>query len=265
MKFTKMRLISTDNVDFPIVGAIPSDMFLLKGVDGLGPTQQNPTIVNGVVQGINPTDRQIVMRVGLNPNYGLNQTAEQLRSTLYTMMAPKYGTQPVVQFMDDNLVVAEIEGLTSGIEIAPFSKDPEVQITFDCVGDNLVAPNDLTIIPTTKAQFDIPNPGTASVGFEFEITFTAKASKFTLEKIGGVLQLMTLTYPFVVGDVLTINTREFQRSITVDSGGDTITLIGMLSDDSIWLELDPGVNEFDPSLSTFDWGSVTFKPEFLGV
>lgn len=265
MKFTKIRLnTGAINVDLPIVGASPSDTYILKAADGLGPTEQNVAILNGVYQGRRPSPREIVMRIGLNPNYGINQTPTELRDTLYSLLAARPGDSLKVQLMDGGTISSQAEGQADKIEIVPFAPDPEVQLTVACLDANLKFPSELTIIPTTKAVVPVDYVGTAPVGFKMQIIFTGVSRGFTIVADDGTF--MEFDHTFNEGDLLILDTREGSREITVLEGSfDDYNCMGDLTQDSGWIKFFEGINHLRMSSSAYNWVELVYQPEFMGV
>lgn len=265
MQINKIRLNGGVDVDLPIIGATLSDTYLLKGADGLGPVDQNTVFLNGVYQGKKPSDRQIVLRVGLNANYGLNQTPEQLRSTLYGLLTLRPKKMLQVQFMYGNVVVGWTEGKIDKLEPVLFSKETEVQLTISCTDAYLYAPFATMPNIATTSQFTIPYEGTAEAGFRMEIEFTASIPDFAIYDQNNPDTTMEIETPFVPGDKLIIDTRKGVRSILVDGGLDITNKIGALSQVSEWLELYPGDNEFAVNQSAFEWVSFEYVAKYSGV
>lgn len=262
MYITKVRLNGASDVDLPIVGANPADTFIMKGADGLGPPEVVVTITNGVYQNSKPADRQIVVRVGLNANYGVNQTSEQLRTTLYGLLMPNFATPLKVELMNGSLVVATVDGYISKMEPAIFSKDPEVQITINCVGSYLYAPDPLVVVPGTKATFDVPNIGSAPVGFELYVDLTGSPTTLRISRTSNPAEFFEINYPNLIpGDDIIINTREDSRAAYSDG----VNYIGYRHPGSTWLQLYPGVNNFTMNTTAFNWGSITFTPQYWGL
>ncbi len=268
MDVTKIRLNGLVTIDFPIVVASPSDVYILKAAEGLGPPGVDVSIANsviqgGVYQGRRPQNREIVMRVGLNPNYALNQTPAELRSTLYGMLTPDASDAVLVRLLNGETVIGMTSGYVSKIEIATFTKEPEVQITIQCVKPYFAGPDLITVVPTTKDLFIIPNEGNAPAGFDVEVTFNSARSTWSL--LGFANEKMQFDYAFVNGDVLKFNTRPGWRSIEVVRNGVTTNIIHSLSFDSVWIMLRGGDNTFETDMQVFSWGFVSYTPQFWGL
>lgn len=268
MDFTKIRLIGLSTVTLPIIGALPSDTFILKAADGLGPPESDVSISNsletgGVYLGRRTHSREIVLRVGLNANFKLGQTPNSLRTILYGLLTPAETEAVKVQFLNGESIVAVTTGYVSKIEIVPFSKDPEVQIVIPCPETYLRDDVSTTVIPSTKNPFVIPNTGTAPTGFNMEITFTQAQDTWFLT--GPQNWKMNFEYQFNAFDVLRFNTRPGYRSIERVRNGVVANLIYTLSPGSKWLILRGGANEFTPLRGSFNWGFVNYTPKYWGI
>jgi len=269
MKFHKMRLNGLTVVDLPVEGATPSDKYILKGVDGLGPPDLDVALADtldgdAVFQGRRAQGREIVALVGLNPDYGSSESASDLRANLYGMITPGYGEAITVQFMNMDDIVAETTGYVKRLEINPFSQDPEVQMTIPCTERHLVAPNEIFLEPADKLQPAILNTGTAPAGFHMELLFTTSLASWVLSSQMGDAQ-MNIIYAFVAGDRLEIDTRPGHRGIWVTRSGVRKNIIWALSADSIWFMLHGGNNVFNASSNAYNWGDVWFQPRYWGI
>ena len=269
MKFTKVRLNGLTVVDLPIEGALPSDKYILKGIDGAGPPDLDVALGDtlygdAVFQGRQAQGRELVGLVGLNPDYGSSETAADLRANLYGMITPGYGESIVVQFMNVDTVVAETTGYVKRLEINPFNKDPEVQLTIACVERQLVAPDVIFLEPADKLHPEILNEGTAPAGFHMEVIFTSAQASWVLQDVLGMYE-MDIVYDFEVGDMLEIDTRPGHRGIWVTHSAVRKNIIWALTAGSIWFMLHGGNNVFNASSNAYTWGDVYYQPRFWGI
>lgn len=269
MYFTKVRLNGLTPVDLPIVNAKPSDIYILKGADGLGPPEVDVSITNtlnagGFYQGRRPQPREVVARIGLNPNYKTNQSVADLRTSLYGLLTPGAVDQVRIELYDDTTLLVYATSYVKKLEISPFSKTPEVQVTLSCLQQYLLAPAPLYIDPGPVGSPTINNIGTAPAGFTMEVVFTAPQSVFSLTDAVG--KFMTIFYSFVAGDRLIIDTRPGSRGIFVRKAtNELINIIYALSSPSTWLMLHGGANAFSINVSTFTWGDVSYHPQYWGI
>lgn len=273
MRFTKIRLGGTfNNVDLAKVDAATTDSFILKSFSGLGPVETNVSISatvqqGGVYQGRMPQNLEPVFLIGLNPNFATNETAADLRDRIYGLLTAGVTEQIMVKIMDGVNTVAQIPGVVKKLEIQPFSKTPEVQVTIASPASYLEAPVAIDVPIPATTYFDVDNLGTAPSGFEMEVTMNLNVDAFELEHQQAG-KFMLINYDFEDGDVIYFDTRAGSRAIKVTRDAVETDLIGYLSADSSWLEIAPGLgwNRFIKSnTGSTDWTSLSYKPRYWGV
>lgn len=263
MNFTRIRLLGLTTIDLPLIGARPSDTYLLKAADGLGPPEATVSVTKGLYQGRQLPDRQIVLRVGLNPSYKLNQRVGDLRNTLYGLLTPEDGDAVPIELYDRDTMIARATGYVSKIEIVPFSQTPEVQIVLDCDSPYLLHPTEIIFNSEgSSGRLTVPNPGNAPTGFSVEVLFT---DPYNIWSITRKQQRMTFSMDFQAGDVLRIDTRAGQRSLTRLRGTTSSVALHALSVNSTWLMLRGGNNVLSGTSSSFMWGEVVYTPRYWGV
>lgn len=271
MLFTKVRLSGRTDIDLPFFGLRPSNTYILKAIDGLGPPDVSVLIGTplgemGIYQGRQPQPRQLVIRVGLNPNYSVGESASSMRSTLYGLLTPGASDAVTVKLMNGPNVSAITVGYVSKIEVVPFSKDPEVQITIDCVQPYLTAEAPVVTVPATQSSFAVENVGSVTVGLYLEVIFNATSGSWSLftEALNAGPR-MRFDYIFLAGDKLMINTQPGQRSIKLLRGAVTTNLIYALSSTSVWTLLHPGINTMWSAPVNYDWGQILYTPLYWGI
>ena len=263
MKVTSIRLQGLHTVDLPLYVAKPSDPYLIKAADGLGPPEHEVLISGNVLQGRVPKNREIVFRIGLTPDYRQNETASDLRDRLYGLFAPERADGAVpIHFMNGQQILASTQGWVSNIDPALFSKEPEVNLTFPCTEPYLHAPDYVSTVPATKNIFTIVNAGSAPTGIEVELTFTQAMPSWTLSTQNS---FMRFDHAFAAGDILRFNTLEDRRSIARIRAGTETKIIGALTGSSTWAQLHGGTNTFFTSNQAFTWNYIRYQPLFLGV
>jgi hypothetical protein len=277
VKFTKIRLTGATVIDLPIVGGLPTDMFQLKKADGLGPPEMavhmSDSLNAGSVFQLRRTQtREIVLQIGLNPDYYTGQTAESLRTTLYGLLTPGPTENILISIMDGATVLANTTGYAKIFEIVPFSREPMVQITFACTQPYFESPTESQATPTAegvptpdphKLTPTIINTGTAPTGFKLAITFTQALTSWWIKDSAG--RQMLCTYPFAIGHQLEFRTTPGGRYITIRIPG-YVNGLYTLSSSSIWLMLHAGVNNFTTSSDAFDWyGNPRYYARYWGI
>lgn len=284
MKMDTLRfVVGTTTVDLPLLGSGTPGPFVLKSAEGLGPTEINVRLARtvldyGLYQGKSAALRQVVALVGLEPDWSTGQTPETLRTQLYSLLTPAFGHMVRMEIVYREVVQAYVDCQASRFETALFSKDPAVQITFECAHPYFQAPNTLFQTPaqreqnTTTRAFTVDNPGTAPSGF---------IAGFVLRANVGTTLTLTDDHPWgqriqidginwVAGDRLIIDTRPGARGIMRGPGGGALVSVlnNLNSPQSTWLELHAGANTFRLNTAAFDW-DTTYKfqhvPAYLGV
>lgn len=267
MQFTRIRLSGLYEIDLPILGLRNTTRYILKAADGLGPPEIDNFLYKGVYNGREVHDRQLIIRIGLSPDYKVSETPASLRTEIYGLLSPGPTDKITVRIYNGPNIVAVTRGYVSKLEPVIFSKDPEVQITIDCDGSYLEGSQELSVVPDTLDTFGVDYPGTVTTGLYYELTFNADTQNWIIYTDGpGVGAKMELDYAFLSGDKLMVDTRPGQRSIKRLRGTVTKNLIYTRSSDSIWLALHPGgYNDFWTSATTFTWGKVNYLPLYWGI
>lgn len=281
MKFDTIRLVGATNVDLPLQGLGPLSPFVLKAADGLGPPEVDVSIGallqgGGYYQGRRPQNREPVLRIGLQPEWNINQTAEELRSTLYGLLTPKYGALVELHIRKDGVTLARTEGHVKKLEVAAFSKDPEVQVTMACLSPYLksitgVRQTPPLVVSGGNTLFEIDHIGTAPTGFYAQFQFTAATTGIlTISDNGPLGEKLKINRTFAINDILTINTtagaRGIWRSTTANPTG-LVSILGNLVPDSDWIQLHSGINPLKISSPAvvFTSLSTVHTPTYWGV
>ena len=162
MKFTTIRLTGRHIIDLPILNASSSDKYILKGADGLGPPGVEISMLNtrasrGYYQGKKTQLREIVIRVGLNLDYSTTETVADLRSKFYGFLSPGITEDIRIEFVNETEPVAYTTGYVKQLEIVPFSKTPEIQITITCDEKFLISPSATYVEAEGPAPLSIYN------------------------------------------------------------------------------------------------------------
>lgn len=262
---------TTTTMTFPLDSTIETSPFVLKSADGLGAPNINISINNslysgGVYQNRKPELRQIVLRIGFQPDYSIGQTVADLRSQLYEWMTPKFGQPIKVSLLNAaGSTIAYTSAHGAKIEPNVFSKDPEVVLTLECESSYFKGP--MTSVPSpgtlNKTSFSITNPGDAPSPFFMVFQFTAAASSVYLsDRMQSYLYIL---YAFTTGDVLTVNTIPGQRNMSIVRAGSTISMLPYQDSQSQWLQLFGGINYFTMNHSNYTFNAINIYPNYWGV
>lgn len=282
MKMDMLRFIGAESVDFPILGADPSGPFVLKGAEGLGPPEINVRLAKTVLekalyQGKSAALRQITVVVGLQPNWDEGQTAEELRTVLYSLLTPRYGNMVRAEVVSEGVVKAYAQGHISKLEPVLFSKDPAVQIVLDCDYAYLLAPNTVVQQPVQSTvggirAFDIENDGTAPAGFKADFVLMANVGNSLIlsdeDPRGQKVQIDGINW--LAGDRFVVDTRPGSRGVWRGPGGTALVSVlnNLNAAVSEWMYLYPGDNRLLINTTAFDWGpefQFRHQPAYWGV
>lgn len=282
MKMDLLRFIGASSVDFPILGADPSGPFVLKSAEGLGPPEVNVrlarTVLEGAIyQGKSAALRQIIVVIGLQPNWDVGQTAEELRTILYGLLTPRYGQMVRAEIVNNGVVQAYAQGHVSKLEPAIFTQDPAVQITLDCDYPYLLGPSTIQQQPAQHTvggirSFDVLNTGTAPSGFVAGFILRANVGTSLVlsdsDPRGQKMQIDGINW--VAGDRFVIDTRAGARGVYRGAGGGAIVSVlnNMNASVSEWLQLYGGDNTLLLNVAAFDWDptyNFYHQPAYWGV
>lgn len=282
MKMDLLRLIGATSVDLPILGADPSGPFVLKSAEGLGPVdvtvRMGRTVLEkALYQGKSPGLRQIIVLVGLQPNWDVGQTAEELRGVLYGLLTPRYGQMVRAEIVHNGVVQAFAQGQVSKLEPALFTKDPAVLITMECDYGYLLGPQTVQQTPVQRTvggirAFDVENDGDAPTGFKMGVILRANVGNSLMlsdeNPLGQKLQIDGINW--VSGDRFVVDTRPGSRGVWRGPGGGALVsaLNNMNAAVSEWIHLYGGDNTLLLNTTAFDWDptfNFSHQPAYWGV
>lgn len=135
---------------------------------------------------------------------------------------------PASYFQDIEEIIADMSDSSAGF-VFPFSIDTNEPIPF----------SEYTI----GKQTSVINTSETDVGVLFEVFFLAAANKIVIVNV-GTGETMEANYSFLPGDTLKISTGTGNKKVTLVRGGVARNLFLALSDDSVFLQLEPGNNTF---------------------
>jgi hypothetical protein len=254
--------VTTSPLPFIAAGDESSDPIQIKNIDGLGPVNANINTTQYASQddseynGSNTGNRNIVITVGLNPNW-LDQTPESLRQALYAYFMPK--NQVTLRFSSTHMATVQIDGIVESCTPNPFSKDPEMIISVICPKSAFVATSATIVTGVTGALPDMtPTPivyqGTLPAGFVLDVAITTIPTA-TADMVNGELRVLnenpdlelfivTATVSSTTNlELSTVTGNKYVRAIDVASGAET-SILGKQAAGSSWLQLDEGINNF---------------------
>lgn len=282
MKMNQLRFIGAQSVDFPLLGAEESGPFVLKSAEGLGPPEvtvrlARTVLEKAVYQGKSANLRQIVALVGLQPDWDVGQTAEELRTELYSLLTPRYGQMVRAEIVYNGVVQGYAQGHISKLEAAIFTKDPAVQITLDCDYAYFLSPNTILQEPVQSTvngirAFEVVNDGTAPSGFQMGVILRANVGNTLYISDGDPrgMKLQVDGINWLAGDRFVVDTRPGSRGIwRGPQGGALVSALNNLNAGvSEWMYLYGGNNSLQINTTAFDWDPAykfSHQPAYWGV
>lgn len=273
LQFDAIRLTGLNQIELPIFGTLSKSPFQITAADGLGPPELELVLAEthapgGIFVSRRTQGREIVLRMGLNPDHTSGQTIADLRYLLYGLLSP--GVDPQNQSINvalvlDNVAQATSTGYIKRIEIVPFNKSPEVQLTISCLGPYLNATElSSPTIVENSGTFQIDNTGLAPTGIAFEVVFPSTQSIFTLSVVGG--KFMRFATQIQANDILTVDTSEATRFVGLKRNGDYIRFMEVLDDTSEWIILHGGEHVFQyTNIPGLIWNHFNYRLRYWGI
>jgi hypothetical protein len=176
-------------------------------------------------QGRRAEKRNPVFNFKLNPNYQLDIEVGEIRRMLHRMfMEPQRDSDGVqVLLKDTKLPDIYFIGYTETIETDAWTKDQTCSCSL-LTTDAYLRSADLTQAENALGWYTLPfiYEGSADTGIELTIKVLVNTPVLTL-KNGD--DLMTFAGSFVSGDILTVNTIQGQRAITLNGVDSMSSLI----------------------------------------
>jgi hypothetical protein len=248
-----------DAPELPLGGFMPNDdPVQIRSIDGLGPVKADisttpfATSRGELYQGGSTGKRNIVMHLGLNPNWE-EQTMSSLRQQLYRYLMPEQWTK--LRFDSDELPRVDIEGYVESCDDNMFSDDPEVQVSIICPRPDFIEP-DATILQGVVDDGTIETVfqylGTVPTGFELRIDRSVDnpsyTGRFAIKMVSeGKDQDFGINSVTVDTDqyfkLNTVQGRRKVQSIGVIDGVAT-NLLASVDSDAVWPVIKPGENVF---------------------
>lgn len=217
--------------------------------------------------------RTIVLRLVLNPRFGIDESYSDLRDNLYRAISAVRTGVVVLHFNSIGTTVARIYGFITKFEVPYMTPLPEVQLTIRCDDPMFRA-----IDPETFLQPDLPtaNPviltdpiSTAPHGFQFQCTFKSTATSFTIQDAIINPEWVFKVIPsggFQSGDVLYFSSDYANKYLYMVRGTVTTYLVDKIQPESIWPLMFPGSTEFYfLDIAAFNWNKLEFSAAYWGV
>ena len=268
MRLQRIGLFSNNKevATFDVDGPNHRNPFILKAVDGLDAEQITPKFYGqGLESGINFTalnlePREVVMRIGLRPQWRKGETPESLRAILQRAIASNRKGTVQLRMYNDEVVAGVLEGFITKFNAPVSTKDSDVYITVKCENP-LIRSMDLTSLIVAEVDLGdiviVNDPvSTAPHGMYMKYTFTGGASSFVMTEPGGSPDWsFEINYAFLTGDELYISSDENNKYLYRVRSAVTLHLADVLALGSNWPLMFPQENQFvveDDTVLTLD-------------
>lgn len=227
-----------------------SSGYVVAGIEGLGPVKA--TLVSSSFASMDGAQyhssrrepRNLKVNLELEPDYILT-SVEDLRNRLYAFFMTKSSVTAGFHMTGNRFV--NILGQVESCEPPLFTQEPSVDISLMCFDPDFYDPIlGLFQWGTTGTATEglVNYLGTVDTGLELVLYINRTLPSFTfyIRTEDGVTRSMILTYSFVAGDVLRINTNSGSKSAILTRGGVATSLLYSLDPTSAWLTFQPGKN-----------------------
>lgn len=258
-------------------GRAETDLIQIRNIDGLDPVKASvSTSPLGSVDGesytgSNVPKRNIVLTVGLNPNWDA-WTYESLRKLLYTYFMPKNPTRLV--FYSDDMSPVEIYGVVESVSINPFSKDPEFVISIICPDPYFTSIEPIVVTGSSVRPdgetVSIEYNGTIETGIRVKVSSVSGIDPTVIGIQIGDIEISYYSVEATVSELLyfeigSISMQKFVQNVNIGTGVIT-NLLPKVQDGSSWPILEPGINEFSVITDSGeqDW-ELTYFERFGGL
>ena len=237
-------------------GFMPSDDPVnIRDITGLGPvkaeitTAPSGTSRGETKQGSSTGKRNIVMQLGLNPNW-TNQTMSSLRQLLYGYFMTESWVK--LRFYSDELPTTDIEGTVEDFDPNMFSQDPEIQISIINERPDFIdvdASIFKGVVDQGEQEHVINYEGSVSTGIEVRVDRTVALPTYSGSIYVKVSNAMKGDQYIEVAYVTVDTTKSYKMSsvqgkkrVQTESliDGEIVNLLKVKS--GVWPELWPGEN-----------------------
>lgn len=270
-------LSDTDLLTFHLGTTAYLDKIQVHNIDGIGPvkatvnTTQYGSIDGSYFTGSSLPERNIVITVGYNPDWGDGGTIEELRQVLYQYFMPKQVVG--LTFRSTHMPDVDIAGIVESVDPNIFSQDPEVQVSIICpdpafYGTELVTVDLVALVIGAEEELvdtigytgNVPTPIKVEVTKGSAIDYTGE---ILIENINGSFHVnssINSTHS------LEFDSTDGSRKIDDVTSSSRTSLIPQVDDSDTWVKLQSGKNYFSVRTTTGGQAvQVSYLPQFGGL
>lgn len=258
----------------------------IRDIQGLDPVSANLFTsqlaqIDGVdYQGANRSARNIVLTIGLDPDYVTSSkiSPRVLRDTLYKWFAPK--SLVSLRFYVDGETTVDIDGVVEGFAAPLFSNDPLVQVSIiNPKPDfyNAVAKTYTDVSVASGVGPAITYAGSSETGFLFHSVLNAAVAATGIAIVtdqpdsassGGIKhKTLSIVTAFNNGDIVDISTIQGNKYANLTRAGVVTSLLQFITPPTNeWIQLDQYMTNLRlVSATTGLPYTVTYNERFAGL
>jgi len=261
-------------------GSARTDPLQIKNIEGLGPVKANiATALFGAFDGEYYTGstvgkRNIVITIGLNPNWA-TQTVAELRKIIYGYLMPKQKVR--LRFQSLHLPDLQIDGYVESLDPNIFAKDPEVQISIICPDPYYIAvePTEISgqgIIGSSDVLEELYYMGNVPTGFVLRVNWTLVNATGLVQILNQTVNLQEFKVTATINatsylEISSVIGNKYAKLVNPETNVST-NILTKVQGDSVWPKLNPGKNMFGVLMSAssgeFPW-TLSYFERFGGL
>lgn len=283
MRLTSISIstsFTSEEVTFSLEEFGDNSRYLVRGIVGIDADEIVPKYYGvGAVSSrkfyeYTMPSREIVIRTVLNPIFHVSEGVSEIRDRIYRLISSDRSGQLDLYFRSGSAIVCHIKGMVTKMEVAHFSRTPELQITVKCEDPMFrsVAPVDIpqAELPTSNPISLTDDLGNAPHGFSFKVRFTASTSTFVIQDHATTPDWQWEVTPataFATDDELHFSSEYGAKRVfwNKDVGTD-IELLDKVESGSVWPQIFPGENVlYFMQIANFDWLELNFYAAYWGL
>lgn len=229
----------------------PISGIIVQEIDGLDPVNATivfssiATIPGSQYQSSQRENRNIILKLGLEPNY-ITASVRDLRKQLQGIFMPK--SEISFRFYLDDGSPVDISGRVESFEAPLFTPEPNATISVICFDPDFKAIAPVVITGntvSTSTETSVVYDGDIETGLTFVLSVNRSLSEFTIYNRLPDNTVRTLDFqaPLVAGDILTISTIPGSKSVILTRSGMTNSLLYAMTPQSNWIQFFKGLNK----------------------
>jgi hypothetical protein len=228
-----------------------TDGFILEDIEGIDPVKATlvsssfANLDGSQYQSARRENRNIVLKIGMEPYDYSTQSVRALRKQLYQWFMPK--SQVNLRFyMSDGLTVA-IVGRVEDMPAPLFTQEPRADISIVCFDPDFLELTSETISDDTVSDtstFTVSYEGTVETGILFTLNVDRTLGEFTIYNTGpdGITRSLDFQASMVADDVIKISTVSGNKYATLTRASTDSSVLYGISPQANWITLMPGDN-----------------------